>query len=198
MSDGLWPKMKTRTRTFKKRHPLRSSAVYLGLIGLAYALYSAVLALAGDVPTAPVVAGIDPDNYYAWQILFILPLFYAVWILASGVLLALGTKGCHRSEVLVRASRAWGGPLLIAWLPSAVRAGFAALGLGQAEWVDILSPPGLWQTLYLAVCGAAGLWAVWKFIRAARTIHKKSWPGAVATGLAASVVAIGVFVLFVR
>ncbi|MEN6560398.1 MAG: hypothetical protein ABFD52_06470 [Acidobacteriota bacterium] len=192
------PDVKTMTRTFKKRHPLRSAALFLGLVGLAYALSSAGLALAGDVPDAPIIAGIGADNYYAWQILFVLPLFYAAWILASGVLLALGTKGCHRSDVLVRASRAMGWPLLLAWAPAAVQAGFAVLGMGQAEWVDILSKPGLPQTLFLAVYAAAGLFAAWRFIRAARTIHKKSWPAAVATGLAASVVVIGIFVLFVR
>lgn len=192
------PDVKTMTRAFKKRHPLRSAALFLGLVGLAYALSSAGLALAGDVPDAPIIAGIGADNYYAWQILFILPLFYAAWILASGVLLALGTKGCHRSDVLVRASRAMGWPLLLAWAPGAVQAGFAVLGMGQAEWVDILSKPGLPQTLFLAVYAAAGLFAAWRFIRAARTIHKRSWPAAVATGLAASVVVIGVFVLFVR
>lgn len=190
--------MKTRLKAFKKRHPLRSAALSLGLAGLAYALTSAVLALTGDIPTAPVLSGIGPDNYYAWQILFVLPLVLAVWILSSGVLLALGTKGCHRSDVLVRASRAWGGPLLLAWVPSAVRAGFAAVGMGQAEWVDILSAPGPWQTAYLAFYAAAGTWAVWRFVGAARTIHKKSRPAAVATGLAAAVVAIGLYLLFVR
>ncbi len=190
--------LKARHRAFKKRHPLRRAALGLGLAGLAFALSSAVLAVAGAVPTAPVVAGMDVDNYYAWQIFFILPLVFAVWVLASGVLLALGRKGCHRSDVLVKASRAWGGPLLLAWVPVAVEAGFAALGMGQAEWVEILSKPGPWQTLYLGIYAAAALWAVSRFIMAARTIHKKSWPSAILTGLAASAVAIGVFTLFIR
>lgn len=190
--------LKARHNTFKKRHPMRRAALFLGLAGLAYALSSAVLAVAGSVPTAPVIAGMDVDNYYAWQIFFILPLVFAVWVLASGVLLALGRKGSHRSDVLVKASRAWGGPLLLAWVPLAVEAAFAVLGMRQAEWVDILSAPGLWQTLYLAVYAAAALWAVSRFVLAARTIHKKSWPSAILTGLAASAVAIGVFMLFVR
>ena len=41
--------------------------------------------MAGSVPTAPVIAGMGVDNYYAWQIFFILPLVFAVWVLASGV-----------------------------------------------------------------------------------------------------------------
>lgn len=198
MTGDLFGTMKARHRTFKKRHPMRRAALALGLAGLAYALTSALLALAGSVPTAPVVGGIDVDNYYVWQIFFILPLVFAVWILTSGVLLALGTRGCHRSDVLVKASRAWGAPLLLAWVPSAVETAFAVLGMGQAEWVDILSKPGVWQTLFLAFNAAAAAWAVARFVLAARTIHKKSWPAAVFTGLAASAVAIGIYVLFVR
>ena len=198
MTSATLGTVKAKHRLFKRRHPLRCAALYLGLAGFAYALTSVMLAIVGAVPTAPVAAGIDVDNYYAWQILFILPLVFAVWILASGVLLALGTRGCHRSDVLVRSSRAWGAPLLLAWVPSAVQAAFAALGMGQTEWVDILSEPGIWQTLYLAIYAAAAAWAVSRFVLAARTIHKKSWPGAISTGLAASAVAIGIYLLFVR
>ena len=190
--------LRARLKTFKRRHPMRSAALFLGLAGAAYAVTAAVLAVTGAVPTAPVVAGLDVDNYYALQILFVLPLIYAVWVLTSGVLLALGTRGCHRSHVLVAASRAWGGPLLLAWAPSAVQAGFAALGMGQAEWVGLLSDPGIWQTLYIGVYAAAAVWAVARFVLAARSIHKKSWRAAILTGLAAAAVAIGIFVLFFR
>ncbi|MGZ5499265.1 MAG: hypothetical protein ACXWHI_11130 [Candidatus Aminicenantales bacterium] len=190
--------MKSKNRTFKKRHPLRRAALFLALAGLAYALSSAVLAIAGSVPTAPVIAGLDVDNYYAWQIFFILPLVFAVWVLTSGVLLALGPKGSHRSDVLVKAARAWGAPLFLAWVPMAVEAVFAVLGMGQAEWVGILSEPGVWQTVFLAFYAVAAAWVVLRFVRTARSIHKKSWPAAVSTGLAASAVAIGAYILFVR
>ena len=190
--------LKARYRTFTKRHPMRRAALGLGIAGLAYALTSALLALAGAVPAAPVIAGADVDNYYAWQIVFILPLVFSVWVLSSGVLLALGTRGVHRSDVLAKAFRAWGGPLLLAWVPSAVEAVFAALGMGQAEWVGILSEPGIWQTLYVAFYAAAGAWAVSNFVRTARSIHKRSWPAAIMTGLAAAAVAIGAYALLVR
>jgi hypothetical protein len=198
VAGKFFPTLKARQRVYRKRHPLRRSALLLGGVALVYGIASAVLAVTGAVPLAPVVAGMDVDNYYTWQIVFILPLVFAVWILTSGVLLALGTKGCHRSDVLVGASRGLGVSLLLASVPSVVEAGFAVLGMGQTEWVGILSEPGIWQTLYLAVYAGAAGWAVYGLIRAARTIHKKSWPAAVATGLAASAVAAGAFVLFVR
>jgi hypothetical protein len=190
--------LKARHQAFKKRHPMRRAALSLGLAGLVYAVASAVLAVAGSVPAAPVIAGLNVDNYYAWQIIFILPLVFAVWVLTSGVLLALGPKGCHRSDVLVKAARAWGAPLFLAWVPMAVEAVLAALGMGQAEWVGILSEPGVWQTVFLAFYAAAAAWTVLRFVQTARSIHKKSWPAAVSTGLAASAVAIGAYILFVR
>lgn len=198
MKDPLHRRIRARLLEFGKRHPMRRAALALGLVSLAYALTSFVLALAGAVPLAPVVAGIDVDNYYFYQILFILPLVLAVWVLSSGVLLALGTKGCHRSDVLAKASRACGRPLLLAWVPSAIEALFAALGMGQQEWVDILSNPGLWQVQYLSVYAAAGIWAVAGFVGVARSIHNRSWPMAILTGVAAAAVAVSLYVLFVR
>jgi len=198
VKSSFFKTLKAKQHAFRKRHPMRRAALSLGLAGLVYAVASAVLAVAGSVPVAPVIAGMDIDNYYAWQIFFILPLVFAVWVLTSGVLLALGTKGCRRSDVLVKASRAWGAPLFLAWVPMAVEAVFAALGMRQAEWVGILSGPGVWQTIFLAFYAAAAVWALLKFVLAARSIHKTSWPAAVSTGLAASAVAIGAYVLFVR
>ncbi|MGZ5453823.1 MAG: hypothetical protein ACXW2R_06440, partial [Candidatus Aminicenantales bacterium] len=61
MKESLFRNLKSKNRTFKKRHPLRRAALFLGLAGLAYALSSAVLAIAGSVPTAPVIAGLDVD-----------------------------------------------------------------------------------------------------------------------------------------
>jgi len=191
--------MKTRARTFdSSRHPLRRAALFLGLVGAAYAATSAGLALCGAVPAAPIIAGLDGDNYYAYQAVFALPLVFGVWVLTAGVLLALGTRGTHRSHALVMASRAWGAPLWLAWVPSAVEAAFAVLGMGQAEWVEILSAPGIWQTLYIGIYVAAAFWAVAKFVLAARDIHQRSRPAAVLTGLAAAAVALGAFALFVR
>jgi uncharacterized membrane protein YjjP (DUF1212 family) len=72
------------------------------------------------------------------------------------------------------------------------------LGMGQEEWVGILSEPGPWQTAYIAFFAAAAVLAVRDFILAARTVHKKSWPEALLTGVAAATVAVGAFVLLIR
>ncbi len=180
------------------RHPLRRPAVFLSGVSGLYVVTSILLALAGAVPTAPTLSGMSTVNYYVWQALYILPLIFAVWVLASGVILVLGKKGCRKSAVLGETAWAWGGPLLVAWVPAFVQAAFMVLGMGQEEWVGILSEPGPWQTAYIAFFAAAAGLAVRDFILAARTVHKKSWPAAVLTGVAAAAVAVGAFVLFIR
>ena len=182
----------------KGRHPLRRASIFLGGVGALYFVTSIALAAAGAVPTAPVLSGLDLDNYYVWQALLVLPMIFAVWVLASGVILVLGKKGWRRSVLLAETSWAWGGPLLVAWVPSFVQAAFMVLGMGQEEWVGFLSEPGPWQTVYLAFFAAAAALAVRDFILVARTVHKKSWPSAVLTGAAAAALAVGAFVVFIR
>lgn len=198
VAGALFKPRKTKHGILKSRHPLRRAALFLGGVGALYFVTSAVLAFTGAVPTAPVLSGLDVDNYYVWQMLFVLPLVFAAWILASGVLLALGKKEHSRSAVLAEAARAWGGPLLVAWIPSAVEAAFMALGMGQEEWVGILSQPGVWQTAYLAFYAGAAVLAVRDFILAARIVRKKSWVSAILAGVAAAAVAIGAYILFIR
>jgi hypothetical protein len=177
---------------------VRAAAVVLAGVGLLYVLSSAVLGASGAVPTAPVFFGLDVDNYYFWQMIFILPLIFVAWGLAAGILMATGKKGFARRDVLADAAMTWAVALLFAWVPSAVEAAFMALGMGQEEWVGILSEPGLWQTAYLGFYLVAAAYGTWDLVRAARTVHAKSWPAAVLRGLAAAAAAILAFVAFVR
>jgi len=195
---ALFNGKKARHPFFKSKHPVRRAALLLAGVSVLYIVASAVLGASGAVPTAPVFFGLDADNYYFWQMVFILPLAFAVWVLAAGVLLATGKRGCARSAVLAEAALAWGVPLLIAWVPSAVQAAFMALGMGQEEWVGILSEPGVWQAVYLGFFLIAGVWAVGDFIWAARNVHKTSWPAAVLTGVAAFALAAAAYVAFIR
>jgi len=195
---AFFKRIKARRGFLRGRHPLRRAFLFVGGVGILYAATSAVLGIAGAVPTAPVFFGLDADNYYFWQMAWAVPWALAVWILASGVLLALGKKERGRTAVLSEAAWAWSGPLLVAWVPSAIQAGFMGLGMGQEEWVGILSQPGIWQTLYLAFYAGAAALAVRGFILAGRLVRKKSWLGAVLAGIAASAVAIGAYVAFIR
>ncbi len=189
----------THTRNGKaRRHPLRRAMLFLCGVGALYAASSAVLGACGAVPTAPVIPGADVDNYYFWQMVFSVPFVLAVWLLAAGVLLARSGKGSGRGSLAPTVARVWGWPLLVAWAPSAVQAAFMALGMGQEEWVGILSEPGVWQTAYLAFYVAAAGLAVRGFIRAARAAHPRSWPAALLKGAAASAAAILAYAALIR
>jgi hypothetical protein len=181
-----------------RRHPLGRAALFLAGIGALYAASSAVLGAVGAVPTAPVIPGADVDNYYFWQMIFSVPFALAVGTFNAGVLLAFTRKGSGRGSVVPAAARAWAWPLLVAWVPSAVQAAFMALGMGQEEWVGILSDPGVWQTVYLAFYMAAAGLAVGGFVKAARAAHPRSWPAALLKGAAASAAAILAYAALIR
>jgi hypothetical protein len=73
-----------------------------------------------------------------------------------------------------------------------------AFGMGQSEWVGLLSNPGPWQTAYLVLYAVAAALALRNFMLTARILKKKPGAGAILAGIAAAAVAIGVFIAFVR
>jgi hypothetical protein len=192
---------KTLEGLIKAKHPLRGAGLSVVGVGVLYSATSAVLAMAGAVPTAPVFFGLDVDNYHFWQMAFGLPWALATWLLTAGILRLLG--GRRKSGPGFGATAAltgiiWSSLLVVAWVPAGIYAVFTALGMGQAEWVGILSQPGIWQTTYLVYYAGAAVLAVRDFILAARLVHKGSWVGAVPAGVAAAAVAIGAYVAFIR
>lgn len=198
MASALFDCRQDKHGPLKARRPVRRAALFVGGVGLLYIITSAVLAVAGAVPTAPVFFGLDVGNYYFWQMVFVLPLFLAVWLIASGLLRLAGKKEAAGNVTLAEAAWAWGWPLIVAWIPSAVEAVFMGLGMAQGEWVSLLSRPGVWQTTYFVFyAGAVGL-AFRDFIIAARKVQKKWGAGVVLTGLAAAVAAIGAYIAFIR
>ena len=73
-----------------------------------------------------------------------------------------------------------------------------AFGMGQGEWVGLFSNPGPGQTAYLVLYAVAAALALRNFMLAARLLRKKSGLGVGMAGLAASAVAIGAYVAFIR
>jgi hypothetical protein len=73
------------------RRSLRAAALWLGALGLVYALFCALLFRAG-VPGRAVLLPVSPEHYYAWQALFVGPLLaslatiyaWLAWRLAGG------------------------------------------------------------------------------------------------------------------
>ncbi|MCJ7485425.1 MAG: hypothetical protein MUQ25_04570 [Candidatus Aminicenantes bacterium] len=192
---------KTMRGLLKMQHPARLALLAVGGVGFLYILTSAVLAVAGAVPTAPVFFGIDVDNYYFWQMIFVLPMILAAWFVSTAVIRILDGREKDRpgfGGMAALAGVALSSALFLAWIPSAVEAAFMAFGMGQGEWVGILSKPGPWQTAYLAVYAAAAALVFRNFILAARILRKRSWLAALLAGIFAAAVVITGFVVFVR
>ena len=185
----------------KMQHPARRVLLAVGAVGVFYLITSAILGLTGAVPTAPVFFGMDVDNYYFWQMIFVLPMLLATWLVSAGVIRVLERRekdGPGFGGTAALAGVALSSALFLAWIPSAVEAAFMAFGMGQSEWVGLLSNPGPWQTAYLVLYAVAAALALRNFMLTARILKKKPGAGAILAGIAAAAVAIGVFIAFVR
>ena len=201
MVSAIFRPGKAMRKLLESRRPVRRAALFIVGVGVLYSVTSAVLAVAGAVPMAPVLFGIDVDNYYFWQMVFILPWALASWMFAAGIIRLLGGRekgGPGFGGTAALGAVAMVSPLVLAWVPSAVEALFQALGMGQEEWVSILSDPGPWQTAYLVIYAIAAALTVRNFLLAARIGRKKPGPGAVIGGIAAAAGTIGAYVALIR
>jgi hypothetical protein len=148
-------------RLMADSRPMRRGVQAVLLAGSLYVLTTAVLAVTGAVPMAPVFLPLRLENYHFWQMLFILPLLILIWIFASVLVHVLG-KGSRKGGSLRRTLAVFGfslaGPVILLWVPQMAIAVFYGLGMGQQEMVDILSEPGPGQTLFLAAHSLALLW----------------------------------------
>ena len=183
--------------------PIRAAARAIGFVGFLYVLTSVVMALGGAVPMAPVLLLIPPENYYFWQMFFILPWVLLVWVLISGLIHLLGKRERARpafERTAAAAGVAMAASLFVAWVPACLAAVFLALGMSQQELVDILSAPGGPQVIYIGLhIMAAAEAAVLLVLAAGHGHHQRAGRlrQALIGGLAAAVLA-GAFVLFVR
>ena len=201
LTSAIFKPGKPMRGLLKMQHPERRALLAVGGVGVLYLITSAILGFAGAAPTAPVFFGMDVDNYYFWQMIFVLPMILATWLVSAVVIRVLERRekdGPGFGGTAALAGVALSASLFLAWIPSAVEAAFMAFGMGQGEWVSLLSNPGPWQTAYLVFYAAAAALALRNFMLGAQILQRKSGLGAVLAGLAASAVAIGAFIAFIR
>jgi hypothetical protein len=201
LTSAIFKPGKTMRKLLERRRPVRRAALAVVGVGVLYSVTSAVLAVAGAVPTVPLFFGLDVDNYYFWQMIFVLPMILAAWLVPAGAILVLERRekdGPGFSRTAALAGVALSSSLFLAWIPSAVEAAFMAFGMGQGEWVGLLSDPGPWQTAYLVFYAVAAALLIRNFMLAARLLRKRPGIGALMAGLVAAAVAIGVFIAFIR
>ena len=173
-------------RLMADSRPMRRGVQAVLLAGSLYVLTTAVLAVAGAVPMAPVFLPVRLENYHFWQMLFILPLLILIWVFASVLVHVLG-RGSRKGGSLRRTLAVFGyslaGPVILLWVPQTAIAVFYGLGMGQQEMVDILSEPGPEQTLFLAAHGLALIWVYGLCSVAAAVSQKVRWWKGLGLGL---------------
>ncbi|MGB9894199.1 MAG: hypothetical protein ACPLRA_07260 [Candidatus Saccharicenans sp.] len=130
------------------------SFLLLAAAALALSLTSLIQAACGNFPAVPVVLPIGLENYFFWQALLLIPWLVASWLLVSlvaGLFLKLsGAKSIKIRQLMVFMALSFSSFLFSLWIPHLLTAIFYLLGMSQKEWVDLLSEPGWFQTLYLA------------------------------------------------
>jgi hypothetical protein len=188
-------------RLLEEPRPARRAAQAVLAVGILYALSSVALAGAGAVPLAPALLRLRAENYYFWQTFLVIPVILLAWVLVSGVIRLLLRKepGCapfDRTAALTGVALA--ASLFVAWIPSGLTAVLMVMGMGQEELADMLSQPGLWQTLYLACYFLAAFGAAALLVLVARLSQRNVKGRNTAVGIAAAALLAGLFVVFIR
>lgn len=171
------------------------------LIGLLYTLTSAGLAAAGGLIFAPAFLAITPENYYALQIVFAVPVFFLAWLAAGGVghLLSRKRGGPGNYDGFLGAfALAVAVPSFVTWIPETVLAVLLLLGVPQQEIMDTTTRPGLGQAIGIAFQVGAVLWIIVLTVIVVRIAGKAGTVRSLAVGILTALVFLGLAVVFIR
>lgn len=149
--SGLYDEFRTRGVGFR-------TGLLLVVLGLAFSLTSIAQAACGHFPAVPVILPLRLENYLVWQALLVVPWIVLSWFLVgllARVLLGLMGSAVSLRQVLVLLGLGFSSFLFMLWIPHLLTAVFYLLGMSQKEWVDLLSQPGWFQTLYLVLIALA-------------------------------------------
>jgi hypothetical protein len=179
---------------------LASGARTLFIVGALYALTSAGLAAAGALVIAPPLLAFSPDNYYLLQAAFALPVFLLAWLAAGGAAYLLCRRrgrGTFKGLLAVLAP-ASAVPLIVIWFFAASLAVFLALGGSQEEIMALTTEPGIEQMVAFGYPILAAAWLIILNVIAVRSTRRIGWIRAAGAGLAAGLVFLGFFIVFIR
>ena len=173
------------------------------LIGLLYTLTVAGFAVSGAVPMIPSWIPIPSQNFYFWEIFFVLPTLLLAWILSAATSHLLGHS--HRADArpgfannLAAAGFAITLPLFIIWVPVTAAAVLMLLGMSQVELVDTLSTPEFWQSFALFCPILAVFWMFLLFATAASAVQKARFLKALLFSLVTVAIFVAVVVAVIR
>jgi len=174
-----WPEEISGTSNFKPwRHPelyeeFRTLGVgfktllLLAVLGLGFSLTSFAQAACGHFPAVPVILPLRLENYFVWQALLVIPWIILTWLLVGllvrGVLGLTSLSRLSLRQILTWLGLGFSSCLFWLWIPHLLTAVLYLLGMSQKDWVDLLSQPGWFQTIYLVfmwLAVLAGLFSV--------------------------------------
>jgi hypothetical protein len=171
------------------------------LVGILYTITVAMLAAGGALITAPAFIKLSPENYYFYEMFFVLPVFILGWILAAGFahLLSRWAKGNGTYEGTLSAlGLALSVPFFLTWIPETAFAILLLLGMKQEEFMELTAQPGLWQFLGFAYQGVAAAWMLVLFILAVAASQRLRWWRALLVGSLSAVLFIAFILVFIR
>ncbi|HRD02317.1 MAG TPA: hypothetical protein PLP57_06720 [Candidatus Saccharicenans sp.] len=139
LSSGLW------TRTCSG----------LILFGLMFSLTSIIQAFSGNVPAVPLILPLGLENYFVWQAVLFIPWLMVSWLLVSWLarmnFKIAGAKKLSWRQLSAGLALSFYPFLFWLWLPHFFTSVLYLLGMSQKEWVDLLSNPGWFQSVYISL-----------------------------------------------
>jgi hypothetical protein len=157
------------------------------LISALYTLTVIGLAIVKAEIMAPAWIPIPADEYYFWEIFFVMPVVLLGWILAAGVAHWLsspfGGSGNFEGTLAVLAF-AVAVPTFVTWVPETAGTILILAGaMTHGDWVEATSHPGFWQVFGLAYQLVAVAWYVFLFPIAIAQAQRLRWRQSVAVGI---------------
>ncbi len=172
------------------------------LMGILYALTTLGYVIAGASPLMPSMIGIPARSYYLWELLFLVPVFFLGWLLASGLAQALnklfkgsGTFQAHLAVLGFALNIPW----YITWLVDTVIALLYLLHmLTQEKWAAMIARAGMWRAFNYSYPLVALIWLFFLVALALRAVQRLKW-WQIAANSAISVIALQVIMtIFIR
>jgi hypothetical protein len=183
------------------RHALSKGLRAIVAVGVLFAVTSGMLAVGGALVAAPPLLTLSGENYYVYQTIFALPVFFMAWMLAGLFARAFGRwRHGHASlhGTLAALGFAFAIPALAAWIPQTVFAVLTLLGMTQEEFMDLTAQPGIQRTMAFAVQGLVVVWTLSLSAVAVRAGLRLRWAKAVPLGILTGALFLGCVLVFIR
>ncbi len=170
-------------------------------LGFFYILSAALLGSGGALVPAPALLPLSPQNYYFYQMIFVLPFLAVLWLLSStfshGLSKILDGRGGWKTTASGLAF-AFAIPALMVWIPPVVFGVLLHTGMPQPEFMELFSRPGWLQTGGWIYHGLAAAWMVYLSAAALRAGHGFSRLKAGLAGLLTSAFYVAGFLIIIR